>query len=187
MTSRSGLLALALLLQLAAAVGARAADAGFQVSSAWVNVRGAVFEVNARVDYPLDERMQQALDAGATLHFDLECVVEQQNRYWFDTTLVDVVLRRELAFSGVTQRYVLRTRDDGTPQSFATLEEALVAAGEVIDWPVVVEPQLDPDSTYRIRVRASYRRGSPARLRALLPWFDGWNRQTEWHAWVLPH
>ena len=57
----------------------------------------------------------------------------------------------------------------------------------MLGWPVVVEPQLDSDGAYSIRVRAGYRRGSPARLRALLPWLDGWTRHTDWHSWVLPH
>ena len=99
---------------------------------------------------------------------------------------VDVSLHRELSWNALTQLYELKARDGGEVKSFATVQEALAAAGEVVDWPVVVEPQLDPDATYQIRVRAGYRRGSPARLRALLPWIDGWNSRTEWHAWVLP-
>lgn len=185
MKFRSGLLAL-LLLPILVAGWARAADGEFTVSSAWVNVRGAVFEVNARVDYPLDRRMREALDAGAIVHFALDCVIEKQSRYWLDTSLVDVTLHRELSWNALTQLYELKVRDGTEVQSFATVEVALAAAGEVVDWPVVVEPQLDPDATYQIRVRAGYRRGSPARLRALLPWIDGWNSRTEWHAWVLP-
>jgi Domain of unknown function (DUF4390) len=182
---RTHLVALLLLLPLAAAP-LRASTADFLVSSAWVNVRNGVFEMNASIDYPLEERVQTALDAGVSVHFDLRCVVETKGRYWFDDTLVDVVLRRELAWNALTQSYVLREVDSREQRSFATLAEAMAAAGEIVGWPVVVEPQLDPDETYRIRVRASYRRGSLARLRGLLPWFDGWNRETEWHSWTLP-
>lgn len=185
MSLRSGLIAL-LLLPLLAVADARAGDEDFKVRAAWVNVRDSVFEVNARVDYPLDARVQAALDAGVAVNFDLDCLVVKQNRYWIDTTLLDVTLTRELTWNGLTQRYVLRERDSSEQQAFATLDEALAAAGEVTGWPVVVEPQLDGDATYSISVRAGYRRGSPARLRSLLPWLDGWNRRTEWHEWVLP-
>lgn len=184
MNARSGLIALLLLPLLAAA--AHAGEQEFKVRAAWVNVRDAVFEVHARVQYPLDTRVQTALDAGAPVNFDLECMVVKQNRYWLDTTLVEVRLTRQLTWNALAQRYVLRERESSEQQSFATLEEALAAAGEVTGWPVVVEPQLDGDATYSIRVRAGYRRGSPARLRGLLPWLDGWNRRTEWHSWVLP-
>ena len=186
MSLKSGLTAL-MLLPLFAAAWAQAGEEEFKVRSAWVNLRDSVFEVNARIAYPLDARVQTALDAGASVHFELECVVLKQNRYWLDSTLVDVILHRELTWNGLTQRYVLRQQESSEQQSFTTLDEALAAAGEVVDWPVVVEPQLDSDATYSIRVRAGYRRGSPARLRALLPWLDGWTRHTDWHSWVLPH
>lgn len=185
MSLRMGLVAL-MLLPLAAVGQARASTENFQVSSAWVNVKDSVFEVNARVDYPPEDRVREALDAGLSIHFDLECVVEARSRYWFDDTMVEVVFRRSLSWNGLTQSYVLKDIDSNKQNSFATLPEALTAAGEIIDWPVVVEPQLDPDETYHIRVRASYRRGSPARFRNLLPWVDGWSRKTEWHPWILP-
>ena len=53
-----------LLLPLAAVGQARASTEVFQVSSAWVNVNGGVFEVNARIDYPLEDRVKAALDVG---------------------------------------------------------------------------------------------------------------------------
>lgn len=185
MNLRSTLAALLLLPFLAVAF-ARAGEGDFEVRSAWVNVRDSVFEVNARIDYPVDQRVQAALDAGASVHFDLACMVVKQNRYWLDDNIVDVTLSRELSWNGLTQRYVLREAERTEQQSFATLDEALAAAGQVVNWPVVVEPQLDNDATYIIRVRAGYRRGSPARLRALMPWLDGWSARTDWHAWVLP-
>jgi hypothetical protein len=174
-----------LLLPLLAMQSALGAD--IEVKSVWVNVRDAVFELNARTEFPLDARVQAALDAGATINFDLQAVVEEENRYWFDNTLVDVVLRRALSWNALAQRYVLHDLRSDEQSSFTSLEDALLAAGEVIDWPIAVEPQLDPKSTYRIRVRAGYRRGSlPRSLRALVPWSDGWNRRSDWNAWTLP-
>jgi hypothetical protein len=185
MSLRTGLIAL-FLLPLAAADTAPGASE-FHVDSTWVNVRGAVFEVNARIVYPLDERVRGALESGATVYYDLQAVIEKQSRYWFDTTLVDVILRRALNWNALTQRYVLRDTATGAQRVLNSLEEALEAAGQVEDWPVVVETQLDPDATYRIRVRAGYRRGNlPASLRALMPWSDDWHRRTDWNAWILP-
>jgi hypothetical protein len=186
MSLRVGLIAVLLLPLPAAADTTRDPDE-FRVDSTWVNVDGAVFEVNARIVYPLDERVRSALESGATVHYDLQAVVEKQSRYWFDNTLVDVVLRRSLNWSALTQRYVLRDVKTGEQRVLDSLEEALEAAGQVENWPVVVETQLDPDATYRIRVRAGYRRGNlPSSLLTLMPWSDGWNRRTDWNAWILP-
>lgn len=177
---------LVLLLPLFAAQPARAAE-GISVLTAYVNVRGGVFELNARTIFPLDDRVRTALADGATINFDLQAVVLKQRRYWLDQTLVDVILRRELLWHAVSQRYVLRDVDSGDQQSFVALDEALIAAGVVDDWPVVVEPQLDPDATYEISVRAGFRRGRlPNSLRALIFWDDGWNRRSRWYSWILP-
>lgn len=177
---------LALLLPLAMLDVAGGAER-IEVESAWVNVREPLFEVNARTRFPLDARVQAALEAGASIHFDLECVVEKHRRYWFKRTMVDATYTRELSWNGLTQRYVLQEPEGGEQRSFASLEEALAAAGQVVDWPVTIERELDPEADYRIRVRAGYRRGSPARLRRLIPWSDDWNRRSGWNAWTLPH
>ena len=96
-------------------------------------------------------------------------------------------MRRELSWHAVSERYILRETGSGEQQVFTTLDLALVAAGEVENWPVVVEPQLDPDSTYTISVRAGVRRGRMSdALRALIFWSDSWNRSSEWYTWTLP-
>ena len=177
---------LALLLPLFAAQRAHAAEP-IEVQSAYVNVRGGVFELNARTIFPLDDAVRAALLAGATINFDLQAVVDKQRRYWMNATLVDIILRRELSWNEVSQRYVLRDIDRGLQETYTALDEALIAAGVVKDWPVVVEPQLDPDATYEIRVRAGIRRGRlPNSLRALIFWSDGWNRRSSWYSWILP-
>jgi hypothetical protein len=161
--------------------------AEIEVQSAYVNVRGGVFELNARTIFPLDDQVRAALLAGATINFDLQAVVDKQRRYWMNATLVDIILRRELSWNEVSQRYVVKDLDRGAQDAYAALDEALIAAGIVKDWPVVVEPQLDPDATYAIRVRAGFRRGSlPNSLRALFFWSDGWNRRSSWYSWILP-
>ena len=96
------------------------------MQSAFVNVRGGVFELNARTIFPLNDDVRTALADGATVNFELQAVVEQQRRYWFDATLVDVTLRRELSWNAVSERYVLREAGSGEQQSFTALDEALV-------------------------------------------------------------
>lgn len=184
MKALAGLLLLGWLL--AGGAPARAA-APIEVQSAWVNVRGGVFELNARTIFPLNEDVRAALADGATIDLDLQAVVDRKRRYWLDATLVDAILRRELSWNAVSQRYVLKELATGEQRSFLAIDEALIAAGQVENWQVVVEPQLDPESTYEIRVRAGIRRGRlPASLRAVMFWSDGWNRRSRWYAWILP-
>lgn len=177
---------LALLAALCLVPAARAAD-GIVVQSAFVNVRQGAFELTAHTIYPLNEDVRAALAAGATINLELQATVARQRRYWFDATLVDVTLHRELSWHAVSRRYILIDVDRGGQQSFAALDQALAAAGQVEDWPILSQPALEADATYSVGVRASIRRGRlPEALRALLFWTGGWNRSSEWYRWILP-
>ena len=180
-------LAGALLLALSGAQAlADALDGVLQVSSAYVNFDHGVIQLYARVRYPLNPAIKEALQDGVTLTFDVEAKVDRVRRLWFDANVVDLTRRRELAYHVVTDRFVVRDVRSGEQKSFATLKEALGDLGKVNGWPILVEPQLD-GGRYIISVRAGVRRGKlPASLRALLFWTDDWQRVSKWYSWSLP-
>jgi hypothetical protein len=181
------LLAGALLLALSAPPAlANALDGVLKVSSAYVNFDHGVIQLYARVRYPLNPAIREALQDGVTLTFDVEVRVDRVRRFWFDANVVDLKRRRELAYRVVTDRFVVRDVRSGDQKSFATLKEALAYLGKVNGWPILVEPQLD-GGRYIISVRAGVRRGElPASLRALLFWTDDWQRVSKWYSWSLP-
>jgi len=165
---------------------AAALDGVLEVRSAYVNISKGVFLLHARIDYPVSETIRSALKDGVTLSFDLDARVDRERRFWFDSNIVDLTLRRELTYHAVSDRYVVRDTRSRDQQSFATLDEALDYLGKIDAWPILVEPQLDGGS-YTISVRAGMRRGHlPASLRAILFWTDDWARVSEWYTWSLP-
>lgn len=164
-----------------------ALDGVLAVQSAWVNVDGPVFELHARVQYPVNEEIRRALHDGIALLADLDVSVARERRFWFDDEIVAFSLRRELAFHTVSERYVVRDVHSGEQPSFPTLEEALAYLGAVDGLPIVVEPQLAGNARYQVSVRAGIRRGRlPDALRAIMFWSDDWHRESEWYAWSLP-
>ena len=170
----------------AGSLRADALDGVLEVRSAYVNVDGGVFLLHARVDYPDNPAIRDALRDGITLTFDLDTRVERERRLWFDAEVVALTLRRELAYHAVSERFVVRDVRSGDQQSFPTLEEALKQLGTVDGWPILVEPQLD-GGQYHVSVRAGVRRGRlPSSLRALMFWTDDWHRTSEWYSWSLP-
>jgi uncharacterized protein DUF4390 len=165
---------------------ADALDGILEVRSAYVNIDKGVFMLHSRVEYPVSASIRSALHDGITLTFDLEARVDRDRHLWFDASIVDLTLRRELSYHAVSDRYVVKETRSGDQQSFATLEEALDSLGKVDAWPILVEPQLDGGS-YTISVRAGVRRGHlPTALRAILFWTDDWVRVSEWYTWSLP-
>jgi hypothetical protein len=165
---------------------ADALDGVLEVRSAYVNVDNGVFLLHARVEYPVNPAIRDALRDGVTLTFDLDTRIERERRLWFNAGIVELTLRRELTYHAVSDRYVIRDVRSGQQQSFPTLEEALTFLGRIDGWPVLVEPQID-GGNYIISVRAGVRRGRlPASLRALLFWTDDFRRVSEWYSWSLP-
>jgi hypothetical protein len=179
-------LAAAALFGTASSSRADALDGVLEVRSAYVNVDNGVFLLHARIEYPNNPEILDALRNGITLSFDLDTRVERARRLWFDAEIVELTLRRELSYHAVSERYIMRDVRSGDQQSFAALEEALKALGTVDGWPILVEPQLD-GGQYQVSVRAGVRRGRlPSSLRALMFWTDDWHRTSEWYSWSLP-
>ena len=165
---------------------ADALDGVLEVRSAYVNIDNGVFLLHARVEYPITPAIRAALRDGVTLTFELDTRVERERRLWFNASVVDLTLRRELMYHAVSDRYVVRDVKTGQQENFSTLDEAITYLGRIDGWPILVEPQLNGGS-YLISVRAGVRRGRlPASLRALFFWTDDFRRVSEWYSWSLP-
>ena len=163
-----------------------ALDGVLQVRSAFVDLDHSVFQLHARIDYPMTPAISDALRDGVDLLFDVDARVARSRRFWFDSTVVDVTLQRELAYHTVSDRYVVRDQETGDQQTFASLDAALQYLGTVDAWPILVEPQLEPGARYVISVRAGIHRGHlSSSLRALLFWTDDWSRVSSWYTWSL--
>jgi len=182
---------LAMLAALVAAPAARAdaLDGLLEVRSAYVSVEQGVFQLYARIAYPVNDDIRAALKDGLTLTFDLDVVVDRERRFWMDATVEELKLQRELSYHAVSDRYVTREVDPRTSSelhSYATLEEALEALGTIDAWPILVTPKLSVDRQYRVSLRAGVRRGRLSdTLRVLLFWTDDWHRESEWFSWSL--
>src|ERR1700733_6374274 len=165
---------------------ADALDGVLEVRSAYVNIDNGVFLLHARVEYPVNPAIRDALRDGVTLTFDLDTRVERERRFWFNASIVELTLRRELAYHAGSDRYVGRDVKSDEEQTSPTWEKALPYLAKVDGWPIRVEPQLN-GGNYVISVRAGIRRGRlPASLRALMFWADDWHRVSEWYSWSLP-
>jgi hypothetical protein len=163
-------------------------DGVLEVRSAYVAMDQGVFQLFARVAYPVNDDIRAALKDGLMLTFDLDVIVSRERRFWVDETVAEYTLKRELIYHAVSDRYVTRDLDarNGEQHSYATLEEALEALGTVEAWPFLLSPQLSVNRDYRVSLRAGVRRGRlPDTLRVLLFWTDDWHRESEWFSWSL--
>ena len=163
-------------------------EGALEIDSAFININDGVYQLHAQIRYPVSEEAIVALREGVSLSYDLEVEVFRDRRFWLDANILSIRLPRELSYQPVSERYVMRDPLDGDEQkSYPTLEAALQDLGRVEGWPILVASQLAVEGEYRVRVRASMRRGRLTdALRTLMFWTDDWQRESEWYSWLLP-
>ena len=185
---RSGVAVALLAWPLATAPGLAAGplDGDFEVRSAFIVVDRGVLQLNAHVQYPVNELIRGALQDGVTLAFDLDLIISRRHRFWLNAHMLDMTLRRELTYHAVTDHYVLRNENGEEQESVPTLEEALERLGRIEDLPILVASQLKGEGPWQVAVRAGVRRGRMSdAMRALMFWSDDWHRTSEWYIWTL--
>jgi hypothetical protein len=158
----------------------------FEVRSASTTLENDVYRLDARLQLVLSTDALEALNAGVPLTIELQTQVIRVRRFYLDEVEADLATRFELEYRPLSQRYIVRNLNSGEQSSFATLFSALNNLGRITSLPVIDAALLDPDSGYRIRVRAMLQTQQyPAPLRLLFFWRSEWHLQSEWYEWTL--
>jgi hypothetical protein len=158
----------------------------FDVRSAETRLIAGVHTIDARLQLVLSSEALRALSSGITLTIELQIEVIRVRRWYLDNLEAELAIRYELEYRPLAQRYIVRNLNSGDQDSFATLYSALNNLGRVQDLPVIDEAVLEPDSDYRIRLRALLQtRQYSAPLRMLFFWRDQWQLESEWSEWTL--
>lgn len=158
----------------------------FEVRSAATQLVDGVHSLDARLQLVLSSEALQALGSGVPLTIELQLEVVRARRMYFDSLDAELAIRYELEYRPLSQRYIVRNLNSGDQDSFATLYSALNNLGRVQGLPVIDHSLLEPDKTYRIRLRAMLNTQQySAPLRLLFFWRNQWQLQSEWIEWPL--
>ena len=158
----------------------------FEVRSASTNAVDGVHTLDARLQLVLSSEALAALESGVTLTIELQLQVIRLRRLIPDDVEAELAVRYELAYSPVTQRYIVRNLNSGNQDSFATLYSALNSLGRVQGLPLIDDALLAAEREYRVRLRAMLNTERyPAALRVLFFWRGQWQLQSEWFEWPL--
>ena len=158
----------------------------FEVRSASTALVEGVHELESRLQLVLSADALDALNSGVALRIELNLEVNRVRRFWPDPTNAELVVSYELEYRPLSQRYIVRNLNSGDQDSFATLYSALNNLGRIQGLPVVDDSILEPNKTYRIRLRARLSTEQyPAPLRILFFWRDQWQLESDWFEWLL--
>lgn len=110
---------------------------------------GAV--LNATFEFEMPQVLEEAVQKGIALYFNIEFELFRTRWYWLDRKLTSSTLTYRLSYSPLTRQY--RLARGGLSQSFESLDEALSLLKSVRQWKVIERGLLRPGDDYEAQVR----------------------------------
>ena len=158
----------------------------FEVRSADLELKDAVYHLNARIDLPLSDAVRRGLAEGVPLSLELDLDIERVRQLLPNSRVAELTQRYHLQFNAVSARYILRNDNSGQQESLSTVEGALETLSEVHGLPVLDKSLITPDRRYEASVRAKVDYGTvPFSLRMLMFWVNEWHRESDWYTWTF--
>jgi hypothetical protein len=107
--------------------------------------------LNATFEFELPQALEEAVQKGIALYFNIEFEMFRKRWYWFDRKIGSQTLTYRLSYSPLTRQY--RLARGGLSQPFDSAEEALALVKSVRNWKVADKSQLAPRDDYDAQVR----------------------------------
>ncbi|MEP6608467.1 MAG: DUF4390 domain-containing protein [Burkholderiaceae bacterium] len=107
--------------------------------------------LNATFEFELPQALEEAVQKGIALYFNIDFELFRKRWYWFDRKVAASTLTYRLSYSPLTRQY--RLGRGGLSQSFESLDEALSLLKSVRNWKVADKGLLSPRDEYDAQVR----------------------------------
>jgi hypothetical protein len=132
----------------------------------------------------LTTEMIDGLHSGIPVQFSFFVELEKVESNWPDDTLTSLEFSHSLTYDSLKQLYTVETEEISKKNhTVKTLDEALTLINEVNGLKIVALEELEPDQTYRLRVKADlYKKTLPLSLRSVIPFVSWWDLKTDWHS-----
>jgi hypothetical protein len=175
-------LLLALALTFGWAAQARADSIEISDLSLQANDDGYVLDADFEID--LNARLEDAINKGVALYFEVEFELTRKRWYWFDEHPVSRQLTLRLSYHALTRQY--RVSRGALHQSFSSLSDALRVLSRVRSWQVLERAEVGAGTDYQaaLRMRLDITQlPKPFQVNALTS--RDWNLASEWRRWPL--
>ena len=146
---------------------------------------GAGALLNATFEFEVPQALEEAVQKGIAVYFNIEFELFRKRWYWFDRKVSSSTLTYRLSYSPLTRQY--RLARGGLSQSFESLEEALGLLKSVRQWKVIEPGVLSPRDSYEAQVRMRLdvtQLPKPFQVNAITS--REWNLASDWRELVVP-
>jgi hypothetical protein len=172
-----------LLLALALGWSAPARPNNIEISHIALEGNDEGYALDADFEIELNPRLEDAINKGVALYFEVEFELTRKRWYWFDDSISRQLMLR-LSYHALTRQY--RISSGALYQSFTTLPEALRVLSRVRSWQVLEHAQMIAGADYEagLRMRLDVAQlPKPFQVNALTS--REWNLASEWRRWPL--
>lgn len=173
--------ALAGLLLLAAVATTARADA-IVVRNAELRADEDAYVLNAEFELAINPTLEEALQKGVPLYFELEFELVRPRWYWVDEKVLSFSIQYRVSYNALTRQYRLASGLLG--QTVDSLQEVERFLSRVTSRPVAARDQLTRGTRYEAAIRLrldTNQLPKPFQLSALAS--REWSLQSDWHRW----
>jgi hypothetical protein len=174
-------LLVSLLLALALGWTAPSRASNIEISHIALEGNDEGYALDADFEIELNPRLEDAINKGVALYFEVEFELTRKRWYWFDDSVGRQLMLR-LSYHALTRQY--RISSGALYQSFSTLPDALRVLSRVRSWQVLERGQVSAGTDYQggLRMRLDVTQlPKPFQVNALTS--REWNLSSEWRRW----
>lgn len=156
----------------------------FEQTASKVQDDQLVLGIHARFD--LDDNVQEALDNGITLYFEVDTRLLRSRPFWPDQRIAASLHRFALSRHALSARYALVEQGASQARTFENFEDALVALGDIPEALHCGIKLLPPDGSFIARSRLRLvTEELPAPMRPLVWISPSWWISSAWQEWPV--
>ena len=143
------------------------------------------YQLDAVVDFDLNETVLNALHNGVSLTLEMQMQLYRQRPWIWDHSITDISRRFHLRYFALSQLYLLTELESQERHSFVSLNAALYRLGH-IQTPLAQLHEVMTGQQHYLRMRVQLEIESlPAALRPLAYLSSHWRLKSQWKQWNL--
>jgi Domain of unknown function (DUF4390) len=154
------------------------------VKAAELRIEEGEVLLNAEFDFSLNPTLEEALEKGIPLYFDLDFELKRARWYWIDEKVVQTTLVYRVSYNQLTRQY--RVASGLLTQTFNSLEEVEHFIGRITSRPVAAADALTKGAKYdaAVRLRLDVNQlPKPFQVNALAS--REWTLASDWNRWTF--
>lgn len=131
----------------------------------------------------LTEQMLDGLHSGIPVQFSFFVELIKNEPNWLDDKLVSTSFSHSLSFDTLKELYIVETQESSKKRyTTPSLEDAIKLVNEVNGLKIIELSALEPEKTYRLRIKAElHKKSLPLSLHNVIPFVSWWDYKTDWY------